>query len=33
MDKNKSGRGWVLVHPNNKNTLGTDLRVLAVNDS
>ena len=34
MDKNTSGRGRVLVHPNNKktlDTLDTDLRVLAVN--
>ena len=30
MDKNTTGRGRVLVHPDNKNTLGTDLRVLAV---
>ena len=38
MDKNTnttytSGRGQVLVHPNNKKTLSTDLRVLAVTDS
>ena len=30
MDKNTSGRGRVLVHPDNKKKLGTDLRVLAV---
>ena len=31
MDKNTSERDRELVHPNNKKTLGTDLRVLAVN--
>ena len=30
MDKSTSGRGQVLVHPDNKKTLGTDLRVLVV---
>ena len=30
MDTNTSGRGRVLTHPDNKKTLGTDLRVLDV---
>ena len=30
MDKNASGGGRVLIHSDNKKTLGTDLRVLAV---
>ena len=32
MDKNTSERDRVLVHPNNKKTLSTDLRVLAVDN-
>ena len=31
MDKITIGRGRLLVHPNNKKTLRTDLRVFAVN--